>query len=196
MLRPVSKSPRRCPFPSTHGLAYLHARGVVHGEISTSAVLIRRGRRELSGAVSDPRYKRLLRGADAPPLRPLWAPPEVLRGEPALPTSDVFSMCTAIHHTTTGRLEWYKKDSEEHCLVPSQLAWRVVSGDRPNEAEVLRELRSGDVSAEGLLAVLRRGWNEHVEARPKSSECEAIPRAILFPLTLLRMRSQVNSLKR
>ena len=160
------------PFPrSAMGVAHLHDRGVVHGAVSTAAVLVRVSQGILPrAAVVDSRPKRLLRRGRRGDLcsgqSPLWAAPEVLCGEPASPASDVFSLCVAIHETATRREVWH--GPSDPGTRPAQLLARVVvGGERPDDAASDAAMRAAGLAGTATLRdVLRRGWSETAAERP------------------------------
>ena len=103
------------------GLATAHRHGVVHRDIKPANVLFdEAGRpalsdfgvavtREITGGLTPPDYA---------VGTPRWMAPEQARGEPAGPSSDVFSLAATLHYAATGQ-------------VPSVEPRGVVTGDLP-----------------------------------------------------------------
>jgi eukaryotic-like serine/threonine-protein kinase len=81
-------------------LAAVHQRGVVHGDITPSNVIV-----DADGAprLIDLGLAALGDGSDGAGCTPAWSPPERLRGAPASAAADVYSLAATILTAATGR---------------------------------------------------------------------------------------------
>jgi len=93
------------------GLAALHARAIMHPELSPSDIVITNaGRTVLSGL-----FPRLLKG------KPYWVAPERIRGEPCGARSDLFSVGLVLFRLLTGRN--VVEAESDYALVVAMQGW-------------------------------------------------------------------------
>ncbi len=91
-------------------LASVHARGVIHGDLSPANVLVAGAALARGVTLVDFGLARLEDAPQAPRAHPgsfrgtlLYAAPEIARGEPATRASDVFALAAALLHVVIGR---------------------------------------------------------------------------------------------
>jgi eukaryotic-like serine/threonine-protein kinase len=155
-----------------HGLAYLHARGVVHNDVRPDNVWLSEqgGVRLLSLTNADSKEApRSVEDAENQSARlpPFYQSPEQLVGEPTTPASDVFVLGILLYQLLLGRLPWGERDVSvrqsirhdpaptlpEHVVGPFPGLERVVQ--RCLEKQPEQRFASADElrrALEGLLA--------------------------------------------
>lgn len=132
------------------GLAYVHARDMVHGDVAPGNVIV---------PETDPSASKLIDFGLAISIgdlphghNPAFAAPEVVAGLPASSASDLYGLAASILHAMLGR-----------AVSPAVTG---VSSNGPTEAEMNQWGSEG----QGLMRILLRAMNVEVEGRPESAE--------------------------
>ena len=124
-------------------LAAVHAAGVVHGDIKAANVLRRDGGTLLLGDFGSSLDSEDDEASGTRSASPIYAAPEVLRGEDPSPQSDLYSLGVLLYHLLTGSFP-VEGDSVE----------QLLDAHRNGHAASVRNLRS-EVSA-GLAEIIDR----------------------------------------
>lgn len=89
-----------------YGLAYLHSQGIVHGDIKPSNVLVTH--LQTTVKISDFGASRYLEDqvGDTTEGTPLYMSPEIIRGEPSTPQSDIWALGCTVLEMLTSQAPW------------------------------------------------------------------------------------------
>ncbi|MQM23269.1 hypothetical protein Taro_056332 [Colocasia esculenta] len=140
----------------TRALEYLHGTGVVHGDIKGRNVLASTtpgeakvadfgSARRIHGGGGDWEDtcvgvgSEAAAGMDHPRGTPLWMAPEVVRGEPTSPASDVWSLGCTVIEMVTGRAPWSECAHQD----AGHLLLRIALGEALPEFPVHELSKSG-----------------------------------------------------
>ncbi|KAF9642665.1 kinase-like protein, partial [Thelephora ganbajun] len=148
------------------GLAYLHSREVIHGDLkgpnivvdaSGNARIVDLG---LASIVRDP--SSVVNTSDDNGHTPRWTAPEIFRGAPASKKSDVFSFAMVIFEAFSGTVPFHdtaapavtasimdgkrpSRPAHPSLIDPlwklTQRCWKDAAKDRPEMEEVIKELK-------------------------------------------------------
>lgn len=141
LARGAITDPSRALLAVGHGLAAVHAAGLVHGDVKPDNVLVGDDGRVL---LADLGLATLTAEGRARGFTPAYAAPEVHRGEPATPRSDQFAFCVLATEALTG-------DRATLAEVPAPWRQPLATGraDAPDDRFP---------SMEALLDELERPW--------------------------------------
>ncbi|KAI7840643.1 hypothetical protein COHA_005664 [Chlorella ohadii] len=158
------------------GLCYLHRRDIIHCDVKSPNLLVDEVWRV---KVADFNLSKILVGArpesigsDGGLTNPIWAAPEVLRGERATPASDVYSfgmVSLVLYELLTWRLPWtFAVD-----MSPFKVGATIMAGGRPEVPP--REALPGPDTAtwsglDAYLQLMRECWAQQPEHRPSFDE--------------------------
>lgn len=106
------------------GLHYLHCRGMVHRDVKSPNFLVTN---EWTTKVADFNLSKIVeennpRLSSMAAMNPRWLAPEILRGEPSSPASDVFSLGVVLWELLTWRIPW------DDCPSPWLLVGQLMQG--------------------------------------------------------------------
>ena len=116
-----------------NGLAALHSRGIVHGDIKPANLLIRRADGQIK--VADFGLARVVGPEQGLQRRmhiagtPGYMAPEVMKGGVAGKQADIFSLGATLYHMTCGRPPWRTRSTTEPCNSIANSFLDADSGD-------------------------------------------------------------------
>jgi serine/threonine protein kinase len=137
-----------------------HQAGVLHRDLKPANILIDNAGRHLIADFGVAALSDTGNFSAAADFTPGFAPPETLRGEPATPAGDVYSLGATAHALMTGRVPFEATETANNNV----LAWiRRIDNDSPED------MRPLGVPA-GVAAMVERAMAKDPALRPSISE--------------------------
>ncbi|KAG8764253.1 hypothetical protein FRC12_008216 [Ceratobasidium sp. 428] len=153
------------------GLSYLHASGVVHGDLKGANVLIsQHGVAQLADFGNAKLKEYTLKFTETSTKEALssrWAAPELFEGKPCSYATDVYALGMTILEVITGDVPW--KDKSERAVMFAITIKRVCP-DRP-QTYIPASSAHGDM----LWALLKSCWEFEPEERPSVANVARAP---------------------
>lgn len=174
--RPLTPSEAREMLdPILDAIAYLHGKGVVHGHLKPSNIMVVDDQLKISSDCLQP--------ADKPGFRPtapdIYYAPEFVEGR-ALPASDLWSLGVTLVETLTQRTPIWLRPDEINPRVPESIA--------PPFGEIARECLRSDPARRCKLGAVR-AFLDPAPVAPDAvsgrAEIQAAAQPIRFPLKTL-----------
>jgi len=159
------------------GLAFLHARGMVHADVKSANVLLFDAASGASQSQAFPLIAKLAdfgfvnaraesgatRSSRAPGGSPGWMAPELWDEGTHTPSSDVYAMGCVLYELAARQPPWAGKS-------PAQIVGMVVTGKRPSRP---------DGTPDALWAAAQAAWDQRPAARPSAMHVERAMRTLL-----------------
>ncbi|KAG8887163.1 hypothetical protein FRB98_000419 [Tulasnella sp. 332] len=149
------------------GLAYLHDRGVIHGDLKAANVLLDDS---VNPMLSDFGMSKVMEGTygrTSPALKGMgstrWKSPELMDDCPKTMKSDVYALGMTIVEVLTGRMPFHKISSQEKVML------EVTNGSRPP----FEPLSRGNRSFAALWSLASSCWVADPDKRPSANEIAA-----------------------
>ncbi|KAL4086083.1 hypothetical protein PRIC1_014705 [Phytophthora ramorum] len=130
-------------YEATLGLEYLHERGIVHGDLRCSNILIgSNGMAKLSNFGLSRSTEKAGAGSSGATVSMHWQAPEVLKGGKASYESDVYSLGMCILEAVTGKKPW--SGQAEYVVRKSKSDWAPETSADAKYASSSPDCPSGD----------------------------------------------------
>ena len=162
------------------GLAYLHSRGLTHGDVKSANVLLfdapppaagrpGGGHNTLVAKLADFGFVAAraetgaTRSSRSPGGSPGWMAPELWDEGTHTPASDVYALGCVLYELAARQAPWAGKS-------PAQVVGLVVTGKRPQRP---------DGTPDAVWAATQAAWAQQPHSRPRASDVEQAMRALL-----------------